>query len=84
MKFCLLLASTLFFFFGSGCTKFLVKLTTYSILKTEQHELHLTDTMAVEVQLQFQFWESGCNDFTISGPYKLSEAGNECCDMFPF
>lgn len=57
---------------------------TYSILKTKQHELHLTDTMAVKVELQFQFWKSVCDDFAISGPYKLSEAGNQRCDMFPF
>lgn len=29
--------------------KYLVKMTTYSILKTKQHKLHLTDTVAVKV-----------------------------------
>lgn len=74
----------LFSFFQFMCTNFLVKITTYSILKTKEHKLHLADTMAVKVQLQLQFWKCGCDEFAISGPYKLSEAGNECCDMFPF
>lgn len=74
----------LFSFFQFMCTNFLVKITTYSILKTKEHKLHLADTMAVKVQLQLQFWKRGCDELAISGPYKLSEAGNECCDMFPF
>lgn len=31
------------------CTNSFVKMTTYSILKTKEHKLHLTDTMTVEV-----------------------------------
>lgn len=74
----------LFSFFQFRWTNFLVKKTTYSILKTKQHKLHLADPMAVKVQLQLQFWQRGCDDFAISGPDELSEAGNECCDMLPF
>lgn len=46
MKLCLLLVSR---FLQFSCIKYLLKMTTYSILKTEQHKLHLTDTMAVKV-----------------------------------
>lgn len=46
MKLCLLLVPRLC---KKTAEKYLLKMTTYSILKTEQHKLHLTDTMAVKV-----------------------------------
>lgn len=57
---------------------------TYSILKTKEHHLDLTDPMAVKVQLQLQLRQGGGYDLPVCGPHKFSEACDESCDVFPF
>lgn len=59
-------------------------LRTYRILEAKENHLHLVDAVAVEVQLQFQFWQCSGYDFSVSGPHKLSEACDEGRDVFPF